>query len=69
MSLSKDDKIFITGHRGMVGSSIYRLFKKKGFKNLIIKTKDQLICRSKVEDFFKCNDVDKLIISAAKVEG
>ena len=71
MSLSKDDKIFITGHRGMVGSSIYRLFKKKGFKNLIIKTKDELDLTDQkaVEDFFKCNDVDKLIISAAKVGG
>ena len=50
----------------MVGSSIYRLFKKKGFKNLITKTKDQLDLtdQKSVENFFKNNDVDKLIIAA-----
>ena len=55
----------------MVGSSIYRLFKKKGFKNLITKTKDQLDLTNQksVENFFKNNDVDKLIIAAAKVGG
>ena len=71
MSLSKENKIFITGHKGMVGSSIYRLFKKKGFKNLITKTKDQLDLtdQKSVENFFENNDVDKLIIAAAKVGG
>ena len=71
MSLSTEDKIFIAGHKGMVGSSIYKLLKKKGFKNLIVKTKDQLDLTDQkdVEDFFKCNDVDKLIIAAAKVGG
>ncbi len=55
----------------MVGSSIYRLFKKKGFKNLITKTKDQLDLtdQKSVENFFENNDVDKLIIAAAKVGG
>ena len=71
MSLSKEDKIFITGHKGMVGSSIYRLLKKKGFKNLIVKTRDELDLTNQktVESFFKTNDVDKLIIAAAKVGG
>ena len=58
MSLSKEDKIFITGHKGMVGSSIYRLL-KKGFKNLIVKTRDELDLTNQktVESFFKTNDV------------
>ena len=71
MSLSKEDKIFITGHKGMVGSFIYRLLKKKGFKNLIVKTRDELDLTNQktVENFFKTNDVDRLIIAAAKVGG
>jgi len=71
VSLSIEDKIFITGHKGMVGSSIHKLLKKKGFKNLIVKTKDQLNLTNQkdVEDFFKSNNVDKLIIAAAKVGG
>ena len=36
MQLSKKSKIFIAGHIGMVGSSIVRHFKKKGYKNLIL---------------------------------
>ena len=36
MQLNKKSKIFIAGHKGMVGSSILRHFKKKGYKNLIL---------------------------------
>ena len=53
--ISKRSKIFITGHKGLVGSAIYRLLKKKGFKNIIIKTRKSLDLRNsnKVENFFK----------------
>ena len=48
--LSKKSKIFVAGHKGMVGSSIYRKLKKLGYKNLLIvdKTKLNLLDQIKV---------------------
>ena len=67
----KRSKIFITGHKGLVGSAIYRLLKKKGFKNIIIKTRKSLDLRNsnKVENFFKNHKIDYLIMAAAKAGG
>ena len=42
MQLNKKSKIFIAGHNGMVGSSIMRHFKKKGYKNLFFKNRKSL---------------------------
>ena len=42
MQVNKKSKIFIAGHNGMVGSSILRHFKKKGYKNLFFKNKESL---------------------------
>lgn len=71
MLLSKSKKkIFITGHTGLVGSSIYRLFKKKKFK-ITIKTRRELdlLDQKKVFAFLKNNKFDYVIIAAAKVGG
>ena len=57
MQLNKKSKIFIAGHKGMVGSSILRHFKKKGYKNLILinhKSLD-LIDQKKTNLFIKKN--------------
>lgn len=64
-------KIFIAGHKGMLGSSLLRTFKKKGYKNLITVEKKELDLRDQalVENFFKVKKIDAVIIAAAKVGG
>lgn len=69
--INKYSKIFITGHKGLVGSSVYSLLKRKGFKNLIIASKKQLnlLDTKKVEKFFKKKKIEIVINCAAKVGG
>ena len=69
--IKQHSKIFIAGHNGLIGSSILSLLKKKGFKNLITRTRKQLnlIDQRKVNIFFKKNKIEYLIICAAKVGG
>ena len=64
-------KIFIAGHKGMLGSSIFRRLKKKGYKNLITIEKKKLDLRNQalVKKFFKKKKFDAVIIAAAKVGG
>ena len=64
-------KIFIAGHKGMLGSSILRIFKKRGYKNLITVEKKNLDLRNQasVKKFFKIKKLDAVIIAAAKVGG
>ena len=64
-------KIFIAGHKGMLGSSILRRLKKKGYKNLITVEKKKLDLRNQafVKNFFKKKKFDAVIIAAAKVGG
>ena len=71
MKIGKNSKIFIAGHKGLVGSAILRLFKKKGFKNIIIKTRKELdlINQQKVKKFFEKYKPDFVINAAAKVGG
>ena len=66
-----DSKIFIAGHKGMLGSSILRVLKKKGYKNLITVEKKSLDLRNQalVKNFFKKKKLDAVIIAAAKVGG
>jgi len=66
-----DSKIFIAGHKGMLGSSILRILKKKGYKNLITVEKKRLDLRNQalVKKFFKTKKLDAVIIAAAKVGG
>jgi len=69
--MNKNSKIFIAGHNGLVGSAVYRLFKSKGFKNLITISKKKLDLKDlkKVEVFFEKKKIDYLIIAAAKAGG
>ena len=71
MRLDKKSKIFIAGHNGLVGSSILRLFKKKKYKNLIVRDKKNLnlLDQKKTENFLKKISPDYVIIAAAKVGG
>ena len=69
--IAKNSKIFVTGHKGLVGSSIVRRLKFNGYKNLILKTKNQLDLRNqnKVKKFFKKYKIDAVINAAATVGG
>ena len=60
-------KIYVAGHKGLVGSAIIRKLKKKGYKNLIFRSKKQLDLknRKKVLSFLKRNKPDFIFIAAA----
>jgi len=49
--MKKSDNIFIAGHNGLVGSSIFKLLKKKGYKNLIVVNRKKLDLRDKKKSF------------------
>ena len=69
--LKKNDLIFLTGHKGLVGSAILRLLKKRNFKNILTIDKTLLDLRNQnaVENFFKKNKIKAVINAAAKVGG
>ena len=71
MQLNKNSKIFVAGHKGMVGSSIVRVLKKKGYKKIIqaSHSKLDLTKQEKTYNFFKKTKPDFVIIAAAKVGG
>jgi GDP-L-fucose synthase len=65
------DKIYIAGHRGLVGSAIHRALEKKGFTNLVYKTSKELDLRNQaaVEGFFAKEKPKFVFLAAAKVGG
>jgi GDP-L-fucose synthase len=69
--MEKTSKIYIAGHRGMVGSSILRALKAKGYNNFILKTSAELDLRNQqsVADFFTLEKPDYVFLAAAKVGG
>lgn len=69
--MDKNDKIYIAGHRGMVGSAIYRRLKKEGFENFVFRTSDELDLREQkaVADFFAREKPGYVFLAAAKVGG
>ena len=69
--LKKKSKIYVAGHEGLVGSAVIRLLKKKQYHNLITisKKKLDLTNQPKVNNFFKKNKIDFVILAAAKVGG
>ncbi len=69
--MNKEDKIYIAGHRGLVGSAILRKLKEEGYTNIITKTHKELdLTRQKeVEDFFKKERPDYVFLAAARVGG
>ena len=71
MQLSKNSKIFLAGHNGMVGSSILKVLKEKKYKNIITQKKNKLDLtnQKKTEDYLKKIKPDLVIIAAAKVGG
>ena len=69
--MTKTTKIYIAGHRGMVGSAIWRLLEKLGYNNLIGRSSDELDLRNQeaVTDFYKKEKPEIVIDAAAKVGG
>jgi GDP-L-fucose synthase len=69
--LEKHSKIYIAGHRGMVGSAIYRKLQAAGFTNIITRTSSELDLRNQqaVTDFFEETKPEYVFLAAAKVGG
>lgn len=69
--MEKKDKIFVAGHRGMVGSAIRRELLRQGYDNIIVRTHDELDLTNQadVESFFEAEKPDYVFLAAAKVGG
>lgn len=69
--MKTDDKIFVAGHRGMVGSAIVRKLQQQNFANLVLKTSSEVDLRDQgsVNDFFSKEKPDYVFLAAAKVGG
>ena len=69
--MEKGAKIYIAGHRGMVGSAIFRKLEKEGYANFVTRTSDALDLRNQqqVADFFVEEKPDFVFLAAAKVGG
>ncbi|EKP04883.1 GDP-L-fucose synthetase [Leptospira kirschneri str. 2008720114] len=69
--MEKKSKIYIAGHKGLVGSAIERVLKKEGYENILGKTHAELDLteQSKVNEFFELNRPEYVFLAAAKVGG
>ncbi|MFP4576891.1 MAG: GDP-L-fucose synthase family protein [Coleofasciculus sp.] len=69
--MNKDSKIYVAGHRGLVGSAIVRRLRDDGYTNLILKTSQEVDLRRQqaVEDLFAAERPEYVFIAAAKVGG
>lgn len=69
--MEKDAKIYVAGHRGMVGSAIYRKLTELGYNNIVTRTSQELDLRNQqaVADFFNQEKPDYVFLAAAKVGG
>ena len=70
-TLSTNDRIFVAGHRGMVGSAIVRVLRAHGFENLLLRSRAELdlMDPASVDRFYKAEQPDVVIDAAAKVGG
>lgn len=69
--MDKQAKIYVAGHRGLVGSAIVRNLKKKGYDNVIGRTHEELdlLEQQQVRDFFEKEKPDYVVLAAARVGG
>lgn len=69
--MNKNAKIFVAGHRGLVGSAIHRLLKDQGYANLVVRTHAEvdLSVQSAVQAFFERERPEYVFLAAAKVGG
>jgi hypothetical protein len=71
VTMHKSDRIYVAGHRGMVGSAIVRALNREGFHNLVMATRQELDLKknSDFASFFKSEKPDYIFLAAAKVGG
>jgi len=71
MSLKSDQKIYVAGHGGMVGSAIVRVLKARGYSNIVTRSRAELDLTRQVdvEEFFRIERPDQVYLAAAKVGG
>ena len=69
--MEKYEKIYVAGHRGMVGSAIVRELRRQGYTNIITRTHQELnLCRQEaVENFFAEEKPEYVFLAAARVGG
>jgi GDP-L-fucose synthase len=69
--MEKESKIYIAGHRGLVGSAILRKLEKEGFENLLLRSSSEVDLRDQqaVKDFFEKEKPEYVFMAAAKVGG
>ncbi len=69
--MQTDSKIYVAGHRGMVGSALVRILEKKGFTNIVTRTSKELDLRDQqqVKQFFQTEKPEYVFLAAAKVGG
>lgn len=69
--ITRENTVFVAGHRGLVGSAIERKLREKGYEKLLRKTRSELDLtdQSRVRDFFESERPDAVILAAAKVGG
>lgn len=69
--MNKDSKIYVAGHRGMVGSAIVRLLQAQGYRNLVLRARQELDlrCQDAVQDFFRSEQPEYVFLAAATVGG
>lgn len=69
--MNNNSKIYVAGHRGMVGSAILRVLDRLNYSNIVIKTSSELDLtnQSQVEDFFQREKPDQVYLAAARVGG
>nr|MBD3622660.1 NAD-dependent epimerase/dehydratase family protein [Sunxiuqinia sp.] len=69
--MNKNSKIYIAGHRGLVGSALLKNLKKQGYQNFVLRTHAELDLTNQeaVADFFTSEKPDYVFLAAAKVGG
>lgn len=69
--MNKNAKIYVAGHRGLVGSAIVRNLEQKGYHNIVCRTHHELDLKSqqKVQEFFEAEKPEYVVLAAAKVGG
>jgi len=69
--MKKEDKIYVAGHRGMVGSAVVRKLRQEGFENLVLRTSAELDLthQQSVADFFAQEKPAYVFLAAARVGG
>ena len=69
--MNKDSKIFVAGHRGLVGSAIVRVLNERGYSNILTRTRNELnlLNQKEVFDFFDSEKPEYVFDAAAKVGG